>query len=61
MDINDIIHTNHHGSRKFHGTKTAFTQVTHILKQNNEQNTGTATVVTDLSATFLYYRYLLII
>ena len=52
LDINNIINCNHHGSRKFHGTNTAITQINDKLNQNYESNKVTATVVTDLSAAF---------
>lgn len=52
LDLNNIINCNHHGSRKFHGTNTAITQINDILNKNYEANKVTATVVTDLSAAF---------
>ena len=52
LELNNIIHPNHHGSRKFHGTNTAITQMTNIQNVNYEQNYVTATIATDLSAAF---------
>jgi len=52
LDINNIILKNHHGSRKYHGTNTAITQISNQLNINYEQNKVSATVITDLSAAF---------
>jgi len=49
---NNIILKNHHGSRKYHGTNTAVTQITNEINTKYEQDYITATVVTDLSAAF---------
>ena len=49
---NNIIHKNHHSSRKYHGTNTAITHITNEINTHYENNAITATVATDLSAAF---------
>ena len=52
LDINKIIHPNHHGSRKLHGTNTAVAHITHECNHLYEQDKIVAIIQTDLSAAF---------
>ena len=52
LDNNKIIHPNHHGSRKLHGTNTAIAHITHECNHLYEQDKILAIIQTDLSAAF---------
>ena len=52
FDLNNIIIDNHHGSRRFHGTNTAVTEIKNELNVQYENNKLTVTILTDLLAAF---------
>ena len=52
LEVNNIIHNNHHGGRHSHSTTTALTNITHKLNHNYETNKISATLTTDLTAAF---------